>query len=184
MGDTHNPPDTSTTEQQSPVSDATEPNDPLKVLLEAKEAAEKQALDFKDKLLRNAAEFENFKKRAKKEVEDAQHMGRERLLKELLGVVDNVTLALQHIPDDNAASKGVKLVEKQLMQTLEKFGLKRFSALGQPFDPNRHEAIQHVDTNDAAADTVVQEFACGYLYQDRLFRPAMVAVARTPGASA
>lgn len=178
MSETEIPP----LEPTVPAAEASPPSaqDPLTAVTQAKDAAEKQVAELKDRLLRSAAEFENYKKRVRKEVDDAAHQGRERLLKDLLTVVDNMTLALKHVADDNPAAKGVKMVEKQMLQALEKFGVVRFSALGSVFDPARHEAVAHQDTLDAAADTVVQEFAQGYLYQDRLFRAAMVAVARAP----
>jgi molecular chaperone GrpE len=151
------------------------------VIPEEELAKLKQANDeLKDRLLRTAAEFDNWKKRAKKEADEAGARGRESLLKELLPVIDNLERALKHASADDPLATGVRMVEKQLLSALEKFGVTRFSALGQPFDPNMHDAIQQVESADLAPGTVAQEFASGYLTNGRLLRPAMVAVAKAP----
>jgi molecular chaperone GrpE len=136
--------------------------------------------ELKDRLLRTAAEFENFKKRTKKEIDDAATRGREQLLKELLPALDNLERALKHAPDGDPLAIGVKQTEKQLLQALEKFGVTRFSSLGKPFDPSLHDAIQQLETSDHPPGSVAQEFASGYTLGTRLLRPAMVAVAKAP----
>lgn len=153
----------------------------LVAALEARAAkAEQDRREAHDRLLRAAADFENWKKRARKESDEAQQRGREALLKELLTVLDNLERALKHAPPDDPLAKGVQMVEKQFLGALEKFGITRFSALGQPFDPALHEAIQQVETAEVPPGTVAQEFAQGYMSGSRLFRPAMVAVAKAP----
>jgi molecular chaperone GrpE len=137
---------------------------------------------LKDRLLRTAAEFENYKKRVKKELDEAQARGREALLKEILPVLDNLERALSHAQEKDPLAVGVRMVEKQLLSGLEKFGITRFSALGQPFDPSLHDAIQHVETSDIPPGSVATEFAKGYLSGGRLLRPAMVGVAKAPPA--
>jgi molecular chaperone GrpE len=136
--------------------------------------------DLKDRLLRTAAEFDNWKKRAKKEVDDAQARGREALLKDLLPVFDNLERALKHAAADDPLATGVQMVEKQLMSVLDKIGVTRFSSIGQPFDPTVHDAIQQVETAEYPAGTVAVEFASGYRAGNRLLRPAMVGVAKAP----
>jgi molecular chaperone GrpE len=136
--------------------------------------------ELKDRLLRNAADFENYKKRTKKEVDEAQARGRESVLKEILPVLDNLERALQHAPEKDPLAVGVRMVEKQLLASLERFGIVRFSAIGQPFDPSLHDAIQQVETVEVPPGTVAMEFAKGYKAGDRLLRPAMVAVAKAP----
>jgi molecular chaperone GrpE len=136
--------------------------------------------ELKDRLLRNAAEFENFKKRTKKEMDDSATRGREQLLKELLPALDNLERALKHAPEGDPLAVGVKQTEKQLLQALEKFGVTRFSSLGKPFDPSLHDAIQQLETSDHAPGAVALEFASGYSLGTRLLRPAMVAVAKAP----
>jgi molecular chaperone GrpE len=136
--------------------------------------------ELHDRLLRTAAEFENWKKRAKREAEEAQARGREGLLKELLPALDNLERALKHAPENDAVAAGVRLVEKQLLSSLEKFSVVRFSSVGKPFDPSVHEAIQQVETSEHAPGVVAQEFASGYMQGTRLLRAAMVGVAKAP----
>lgn len=144
---------------------------------------EQEKKDLHDRLLRTAADFENYKKRAKKEMDDAANRGREQLLKELLPALDNLTRALQHAPAGDPLAVGVQQTEKLLLQALEKFGVTRFESVGKPFDPSVHDAIQQVETSEMPAGTVAQEFAPGYLLGQRLLRPAMVAVAKAPPAA-
>ena len=142
--------------------------------------------DTHDRLLRVAAEFDNFKKRATKEREEAQKFGIERLLKDFLPVVDNLERALDHAEEHDLRQviEGVKLVQKLFEAALAKHGVVGFSALGQPFDPNVHEALMQQES-DAPPGTVVSEMSRGYKLNDRLVRPAAVVVARpkTPPAA-
>jgi molecular chaperone GrpE len=132
-----------------------------------------------ERLLRVAAEFDNFKKRAAKEREDAQKFGNERLLKDFLPVADNLERALDHAEEHDLRQviEGVKLVQKLFEAALAKHGVVGFSALGQPFDPNLHEALMQQES-DAPPGTVVSEMSRGYKLNDRLVRPAAVVVAR------
>ncbi len=141
---------------------------------------EKNNRDLKDHLLRTAADFDNFKKRSKKEVEDGVTKGRETLVKEILPVLDNLERALKHAAADDPLAAGVRMVEKQLLSALEKIGVTRFSAEGQAFDPAMHDAIQQVETSELTPGAVAQEFSKGYMLGGRLLRPAMVAVAKPP----
>jgi molecular chaperone GrpE len=144
------------------------------------EQLEQERRELHDRLLRTAAEFENYKRRAKKEMDDAATRGREQLLKELLPAMDNLERALKHAPPGDPLAVGVQQTEKQLLQALEKFGVTRFSSLGKPFDPSVHDAIQQIETNDTAPGTIAQEFSSGYMLGPRLLRAAMVAVAKAP----
>jgi len=141
--------------------------------------------DTHERLLRVAAEFDNFKKRATKEREDAQKFGIERLLKDFLPVADNLERAVDHAEEHDLRQviEGVKLVQKLLENTLAKHGVTGFSALGQPFDPNLHEALMQQES-DAPAGTVVSEMSRGYKLNERLVRPAAVVVARPRSAGA
>jgi len=134
----------------------------------------------KDQLLRTAADFDNYKKRSRKEIEEGVTKGREAIFKEILPVLDNLERALKHAAVDDPLAQGVRMVEKQLISALEKFGVSRFSAEGQAFDPALHDAIQQVETRELAPGTVAQEFSKGYLLAGRLLRAAMVAVAKPP----
>lgn len=144
------------------------------------EKLERDKRELHDRLLRLAADFENYKKRTKKEIDDAATRGREQLLKELLPSLDNLERALKHAPAGDPLAVGVQQTEKQLLQALEKFGVVRFSSVGKPFDPSIHDAIQQVETTEHAPGTVAQEFASGYMLGQRLLRAAMVAVAKAP----
>ena len=135
--------------------------------------------DTHDRLLRTAAEFDNFKKRAAKEKEDIQRFGIERLLKDFLPVMDNLERALDHAEqhDPKQVIEGVRLVQKLFETTLAKHGVVGFSALGKPFDPSLHEALMQQES-DEPAGTVVSEMAKGYKLNDRLVRPAAVVVSK------
>jgi len=143
--------------------------------------------DTHERLLRTAAEFDNFKKRAVKEKEDVQRFGIERLLKDFLPVMDNLERALDHAEqhDPRQVIEGVRLVQKLFETTLAKHGVTGFSAVGKPFDPALHEALMQQES-DEPAGTVVSEMAKGYKLNDRLVRPAAVVVAkpRTPAQTA
>jgi len=146
-------------------------------------AAEQEKKELLDRLLRSAADFENFKKRAKKEIEDGAVKGREGVFREILPVIDNLERALKHAASDDPLAQGVRMVEKQLLQAMEKFGVARFTALGQPFDPAMHDAIQQMETADMPPNTVAQEYAAGYTLAGKLLRAAMVAVSKAPEAA-
>jgi molecular chaperone GrpE len=133
-----------------------------------------------ERLLRAAADLENYRKRAAREREDVQRFGNERLLKDLLPVVDGLDRALQAAPQGDALADGIRMVRATLEQALAKHGVTAFSALGARFDPALHEALLQVPTADRPAGTVVLEHARGFKLHDRLVRPAMVGVAVEP----
>jgi molecular chaperone GrpE len=141
--------------------------------------------DTHERLLRSAAEFDNFKKRAIKEKEDAQKFGSERLLKDFLPVMDNLERALDHAEqhDLEQVIEGVRLVQKLFESTLAKHGVTGFSAVGKQFDPALHEALMQQES-DQPPNTVISEMARGYKLHDRLVRPAAVVVARPPASPA
>ena len=142
----------------------------LRAEIDRNDALEKDKRELHDRWLRTAAEFENFKKRTKKESDEASTRGREQLLKELLPALDNLERALKHAPAGDPLAVGVMQTEKQLLQALEKFGVVRFTSVGKPFDPSMHDAIQQVETTEHAPGTVAQEFASGYMIGQRLLR--------------
>jgi molecular chaperone GrpE len=133
-----------------------------------------------ERYLRLAADFENWKKRAAREREDAAKFANEKILKDLILVIDNLERAATAEGDATALQNGVKLVLKQFSDTLGKHGITSFSAVGQPFDPSKHEALMQAESNDVPAGHVVSEMARGYLLNDRLARPAQVVVSRGP----
>jgi molecular chaperone GrpE len=143
---------------------------------------QKKLEEAHDRWLRTAADLENFKKRAQKERDEVQKFGVEKLVKDLLPVLDNLDRALAAAAADDPLVAGVKLVRAAFEQALARHGVKGFSAMGQPFDPARHEALMQVPTAEAAPGTVVLEHARGFTLHDRLVRPAMVGVAAAPAA--
>jgi len=149
----------------------------LECLLEIKE---KEATENYDRLLRTQAEFENYKKRIKREKEDTIKFCNENLLRELLPVLDNLEAALKHGKDPKSSQslmEGVVMVLDQFLKSLEKFGVTGFSSIGEKFDPNRHEAMMKVEGDESEVNSVVSEFQKGYFLNDRLLRPAKVTVA-------
>ncbi|KFE60738.1 nucleotide exchange factor GrpE [Hyalangium minutum] len=139
--------------------------------------------DDHERSLRAAADLENYKKRAQKEKEEVQKFGSEKLLKDLLPVIDNLDRAMDaaaKTPDFASFHKGVAMTRKSFEDTLARHGVKAFSAKGQPFDPRLHEAVQQVETAEVPAGHVAFEVVRGFHLNDRLVRPAMVVVARAP----
>lgn len=146
-------------------------------------AAREEAKAHYEKLLRSMADFENYRKRVERDKVDLVRFANEELIRELLSVLDHLDQALSHIKQSsNEEAKnlalGVELVGKQLVGTLEKFGLKGVDAVGQVFDPKLHEALQMVDVEDAEPGTVVAQHRRGYVLNGRLLRPALVDVVK------
>jgi molecular chaperone GrpE len=142
--------------------------------------SQKKIEDLHERWLRAVADLENYKKRAVKERDEVQKYGVEKLVKDLLPVLDNLDRALAAAAADDPLVAGVKLVRASFEQVLSRHGVKGFSALGQHFDPALHEALMQVPTADAAPGTVVVEHARGFTLAERLLRPAMVGVAVAP----
>ena len=150
----------------------------LKKKLEEKE---KETKDHYDRLLRVAADFDNYKKRAAREKEEWVRFANEDLLKAVLPFADNLERAVNHsekTEDIQSLVDGVKLTIQQLLQALTKFGVSRFESVGKPFDPAVHEAMLVVETDKEKPHHVIQEFQKGYLLNDRLLRPATVSVSK------
>jgi molecular chaperone GrpE len=154
--------------------------------LEAKlAAAEKEKKENWERYLRAAADLENTRKRQKREIDDAKVDAKQRVLKEILPVVDNLERAIEHAggaPGAQPIVEGVQLVLRQLITAFERLDVTPVEAEGKPFDPNLHEAISQQES-DAAPGSVVQVLQRGYKSGDRLLRPALVVVAK-PKASA
>ncbi|NOK01854.1 MULTISPECIES: nucleotide exchange factor GrpE [unclassified Myxococcus] len=145
--------------------------------------AHERAKDAQERTVRHAADLENYRKRAQKEKEEVQRFGSEKLLKDLLPVMDNLDRAIDAAaksPDLDSFEKGVAMTRKSFEDALGRHGVKGFSAKGQPFDPRVHEAIQQVETADVPAGHVAYEVVRGFYLNERLVRPAMVVVARAP----
>ncbi|MGC2473637.1 MAG: nucleotide exchange factor GrpE [Candidatus Sulfotelmatobacter sp.] len=134
-----------------------------------------------DRLARAQAEFENARRRAAKEQQDFRDFASMEVIKSLLPVIDSFERALQSKSDAAEFRSGIELIYKQLQDGLAKLGVRPIAAKGEQFDPHVHEAIEMVETPDAADHEVLEEWQRGYKYKDRLVRPAMVKVARNPG---
>lgn len=169
--------------EKSKSADAENQLKEMQAMLEAKE---KEAKETYDRLLRVSADFENYKKRSARELEDFRKYANQTLLKEMLSVVDNLELAINSSNHRKKADKnlmeGLNLTLNEILRVFERFDVKPIEAQGQKFDPAFHEAVMREETDDFPENTVVSEFQKGYLIHDRLLRPAMVVVAapKTP----
>lgn len=142
---------------------------------------EEEAKENYERFLRTCAELENFKKRAAREKEEFIRYALERMVRELLPVLDNLERAVEHSKasqDFSGLVEGVDMTVKQFLQCMDKFGVTPVTAVGERFDPTRHEAIMQVDEGDYDSDTVVGEHQKGYILNDRLLRPCLVTVAK------
>jgi len=146
-------------------------------------AAETEAKDHYDKLLRMMAELDNYKKRSEREKQEVVKYSNEQLVTDLLPVLDDLDRVLEHVPE--GASKelvdfveGVQLVSKHFSGTLEKYGLREIQAAGEKFNPEYHEAVAHLPSPDVGADHVMEVHRKGYLLNERVIRAAMVSVSK------
>jgi molecular chaperone GrpE len=149
----------------------------------ALEAALSEVARIKDQLLRTAADFDNFRKRSRREIDDAVRQGKEAAVRELLPVFDNLERAILHAgqaTDVKAVADGVSMVLRQFLEAAGRLGIRRIEAVGLPFDPMRHEAIQQMETTEHPAGTIVTEVQPGYTIGDKLLRASMVIVAKPP----
>ncbi len=154
-------------------------------------ALEAEKAELRDRMLRIAADFDNWKKRSRKELTDTEARAKEQVLRDFLEIVDNLERATASWgqeagkePDAKAVRDGVDLVVRQFRSKLERYQVKAVDAKGAQFDPRIHEAISQVPAPDAKPGSVVHELQKGYMIGDRLLRPAMVVVAVAPPAPA
>jgi molecular chaperone GrpE len=157
-------------------------DDPIKELEAKLETKEKEAGETYDRLLRVSAEFDNFKKRSTREMDEYRKFANQSLIKEMLSVVDNLELAMNstngHKAIDKDLLQGLEMTHREILKVFEKFNVKPIDAIGQPFDPAFHEAVMQEETNDSPKNTVINELQRGYMIHDRLLRPSMVVVAK------
>ncbi|WP_105103364.1 nucleotide exchange factor GrpE [Microbulbifer pacificus] len=143
-----------------------------------------QLAEHKDMVLRAQAEVQNARRRAEQDVEKAHKFGAEKLLKELLPVVDNLDRALSTIDSEQEANKavieGIELTRKSFLDTLNKHGVEVVDPAGEPFDPELHQAMTQVPNGNVEPNTVLDVFQKGYRLHGRLLRPAMVVVSKAP----
>ncbi len=145
------------------------------------EELKKSLSELNDKHLRLYADFENYRKLEAKNKEELIKYSNEKLIRDILTVIDHLELALQHSPDNEASSslaEGVELTLKELKNILEKYGLVNIDAMGKPFDPYIHHAMSQIETKEVDDNTVVTEFRKGYMLKDRVLRAALVGVSK------
>jgi molecular chaperone GrpE len=166
------------------AGEAAEPADPLYELQNEVAAAKAEASKNWDLYLRERADLENARKRHQREKEDAIRFANDRLLREMIPVLDNLERAVEHAGQGGMDSKGllegVNMTITQFRKVLEDFGVKPIKAIGDAFDPNLHQAMGQVESAEQAPNTVVTEFQRGYLLHERLLRPSLVMVAKAP----
>jgi len=160
--------------------EAAAPPDPVAVLTAERDQLAAEKAELLDRLLRRAAEFENFRKRTERERADFLEYAGMEVVREILPVLDDFERALKHETADEEYRKGIELIYQRLGDTLKKLGLEAIESAGKPFDPNFHQAVQRVETPDVEDHTVIEEFQRGYNFKGKLMRPAMVKVAVKP----
>ena len=160
---------------------------PLKDMEEKVESLKKEAAENHDRLLRVAAEFENYKKRNAREMNDFRKFANESFLKAMLPVVDSLDLAIASASNDQQANssvvEGVTMTLKEIYKVFEQFGVRPIESIGKTFDPVFHQAMMQEETEVYPENTVSRELQKGYMIHDRLLRPAMVVVSKKKEAS-
>jgi molecular chaperone GrpE len=167
--------------QQTNVNEAAEAPKPN--LEERLALAQTQAAENLESWRRTAADFSNYRKRTEREREDARKFSNGLLLGKLLPILDDLERAMYTLPDDLHRLtwvEGVALIERKLHMALESEGLKEIASVGQPFDPNKHEALMREETTSVPDGQVLAEFQRGYELHGRVLRPALVKVAAAP----
>jgi len=151
-------------------------------VLKKLEEKEKEAQAHYDKYMRTAADLENYKKRMAREHADLVRYGNEKLIKDLMPILDSLDRALKQTSDASAEvqafSDGLKLIEAQFMACLQKHGVEKIEARGKDFDPNLHQAVMMIESEEFEDNKVVEEFETGYLLNGRLLKPAKVSVSK------
>lgn len=147
---------------------------------EKKDPREIQIEELNDQVRRTMAEFDNFRKRTEKEKSSMYEIGAKDIVEKMLPVVDNFERGLTAIPEEAKGTpfaEGMEMIYKQLLKVLEESGVKPIEAVGQPFDPNLHNAVMHVEDETLGENIISQELQRGYMYRDTVVRYSMVQVA-------
>ena len=145
-----------------------------------KDPKDQKIEELEDRLKRNLAEFDNFRKRTEKEKSAMFDMGAKSILEKLLPVIDNFERAFSTVPEDPEAAqyaKGMEMIYRQLLKNLEDAGATPIDCKGKSFDPNYHNAVMHVEDESLGENVIVEEFQKGYMYKDSVLRYSMVKVA-------
>ena len=157
--------------------------DELELLKEENEKLKKEVEEYKDRLLRKVAEFENYKKRLEADFESAVKYASEKLVKDLLPVIDDLERSLEagkEKKDYDSFYKGIELIYSKILKVLEAHGVKPFDSVGKPFDVYYHDALMKVPRDDVPPNTVVDEVEKGYMFYDKVLRHAKVIVSAEP----
>lgn len=166
----------------SKKADIVETEDPLKVMEAKLESLEQEAKENHDRFLRISAEFENYKKRAAREMSEFKKFANESFVKAMLTVVDNLDRAIESSDSDkhvnSSVMEGVHMTLKEILKVFEQFSVKPFESIGKTFDPSLHQAVAQEETDEYPENSILKELQKGYMMHDRLLRPAMVIVAK------
>ena len=145
-----------------------------------KDKKDEKIEELNDRITRQMAEFDNFRKRSEKEKSQMYEIGAKDIIEKILPVVDNFERGIAAVPEEeksNPFAEGMEKIYKQLMTTLEEIGVKPIEAVGQEFDPDFHNAVMHVEDEEVGENIITEEFQKGYLYRDSVVRHSMVKVA-------
>ena len=142
-----------------------------------KDKKDQQIEELTDRLKRSMAEFDNFRKRTEKEKSSMYIVGAKEIIENMLPVVDNFERGLAQAPEGDAFAEGMQMIYKQLMTTLEGLGVEVIEAVGKEFDPDFHNAVMHVEDEEASENIIVEEFQKGYTYKGVVVRHSRVKVA-------
>ena len=166
-------------EQEAPPS--AEEFNRMKEELDSVKATHAQYEERSDRMLRTIADYENSKKRAERDKAEFFRYAIEGVIKEIILVVDSIERGIESAKeskDFDSLNEGIQLIHKQLGELLKKRDVTVIQAQGEPFDPNLHEAVMHIESDDVPENAVIEEFQRGYLLHDRVIRPSMVSVSR------
>ena len=172
--------ETEETEESTEQAPAGEKEEKKGFFKKKKDPRDEKIEDLTDRVKRQMAEFENFRKRTDKEKSAMYEMGAKDIIERILPVIDNFERGLATVPDDakeTPLAEGMEKIYKQFRKTLEEAGVKAIEAVGQEFDPNYHNAVMHVDDDSLGENIVAEELQKGYMYRDSVVRHSMVKVA-------
>ena len=174
------PEETEETEESTEQAPAGETEEKKGFFKKKKDPRDEKIEDLTDRVKRQMAEFENFRKRSEKEKSTMYEMGARDIIERMLPVIDNFERGLATVPEDEKGSpiaEGMEKIYKQFQKTLEEAGVKPIEAVGQEFDPNFHNAVMHVDDDSLGENIVAEELQKGYMYRESVVRHSMVKVA-------
>ncbi|MDK2918290.1 MAG: molecular chaperone GrpE [Candidatus Petromonas sp.] len=142
----------------------------------------KEIEEYKDKYLRLSADFQNYKKRVEREKKEIYNYGSEKVILDILPILDNLERAIHSAENDggenNNLKSGIEMVYKQFMDALKKHGVEVIECVGKEFDPNRHHAVMQEESQESDSNIVIEEFQRGYMLNSKVIRPSMVKVAK------